>query len=399
MTTELLKNKFPELLSEWDYHKNESIGVNIDSLSHGSKKKCHWICKNNHKFESTPNARTKTGKINQCRVCYYDSIRIHGKEDLLMHKKRENKILINTTYIGDKNESFIVDLLNQSNHFKTVKKIGNFGCNSDIIITSNDNSVNYIQIKTLTKNKKPESFYMTNNHVYPDNMLIVMVDNSHSYFAIDFYKNISHVKRLALQFGYNDSIYKNIMYKDVNHFLDKIKELVRLSCDKLGFSDTIGKEMFMMSRFEKYCKTNNILFERNETNGNAVDGTINGYTFQAKFVSNISGNRCTYQVSTQKSCGRLNGKRVRQNYEIGDFDYLVVEVGGTNKDKYKYIGNFCIIPERDLAEQNMFKTSTCNGKKSVYICPPDYLKPHWSIEFWNKIPDKFQSTELQIIVI
>ena len=123
--------------------------------------------------------------------------------------------------------------------------------------------------------------------------------------------------------------------------------------------------------------------KRNQTNGNSKDGTINGYSFQAKFVSVNSETRLTYQVNFTKNSGRIADKYIKKNYEYEDFRFFIVEVGGTEEFPDKYIGNFCIIPREIIKDE--FRSEDNEGKKSVYVCPPDYSREHWSKVFWNNI--------------
>ena len=89
----------------------------------------------------------------------------------------------------------------------------------------------------------------------------------------------------------------------------------------------------------------------------------------------------TYYVTSVKSAGKVNGGNVKRHYELNDFSYMIVEVGGTRDEPEKYKGNFCILPIRVLLENNILKTDTCKGKKGFYVCPPDYPKEHWSKKY------------------
>jgi hypothetical protein len=177
------------------------------------------------------------------------------------------------------------------------------------------------------------------------------------------------------------------MFTDVELFKDKLKELVILSYDKLEItSKTVEKEYLMLQRFNTFCNNNNINYQRNPTNGDCVDGTINGYKFQAKYISLSKKN--TYQIPSSKKAGVLNSRVINQCYEINDFHYIIVELGGTKDDETKYHNNFCIIPESELIKQNILKSENSKGKAGFYVCKPDYEKPHWSKPFWNVIPSE-----------
>jgi hypothetical protein len=177
------------------------------------------------------------------------------------------------------------------------------------------------------------------------------------------------------------------MFTDINKFKQKLKKLIKLSFTKLTFkSKGIEKEYLSLKRFGQYCIDNNIIYKRNPTNSAPADGTINGHKFQAKYISVNTKSSLNYQVKSSKSSGSFNGVGIHRQYEEGDFDYFVIEVGGTRTNESIYENIFCIIPAKILIEQNILKTATYKGKKAFCVCPPDYKKPHWSKEYWNVIP-------------
>ena len=57
----------PNLVKEWDYNKNNALGIYPDQITHGSHKKVWWICEHGHEWQATVNDRTnmKSG----CPVC------------------------------------------------------------------------------------------------------------------------------------------------------------------------------------------------------------------------------------------------------------------------------------------------------------------------------------------
>ena len=78
---------------------------------------------------------------------------------------------------------------------------------------------------------------------------------------------------------------------------------------------------------------------------------------------------------------------MKQKYKVGDFDYFIIEIGGVRDgDTEKYLKQFCIIPSEVLKDQGILQDKNCKGKSAFCVCPPDYTKPHWSKEYWNKIP-------------
>ena len=379
----LLINKRPDLIKEWNIELNKNI--NINNISFSSHTKIYWTCHKNHTYLASINNKTrKKNGGSKCPICKIDESRVHDK-NIINNVKNNYEPTLNTTLIGDKNEEFINNLLLKTHKFKNVEIIGNNGSNSDIIITNIDNTNNYVQVKTLTKNTfKEETYYFTNDHVYPETMLIIMTNSEHTHFALDFAGNIK-VKRLSLVYNYQKSKYKNIMFKDINIFVSTLLELIPKSCNFDSISDSNNKELISLLRLKQFCLNNNIEYKRNVTNGNTIDCYINNLRCQHKFVSKNETSQLTYNISSTKSCGRLNGKKITRNYEENDFDIMIVEVGGINDYPNKYEGNFCIISKNVLIEQQILKTETCIGKKGFCISPPDYIKNHWSKKYWNNI--------------
>lgn len=382
----LLKNKYPQLLKEWDYEKNKDIDVNTISFS--SHKRVFWLCLNNteHNYDTSVNNKTNVslrGVLPGCKKCFHDSVRLQD-EILVNNYRNDYKQVINVVKIGDATEKYVENLLLSMDYYQNVTNLGNIGANADISVMY-QNITYYLQVKTITY-MKDDIYYMTNNCSYPDNMLIIMVNNDRNRYALEFAGNII-VKRLCLTFNYNNAKYKNIMYTDLDKFKNKLKELIILSCMEFNFNGECNKkEYLMLERFKRFCVKNNIIYIRNPTNGDSVDGTINGYKFQAKYVTLNYNNTYTYQIDSTKGAGKLNGASIKRNYDVGDFDYIIIEVGGVKNDESKYENNFCIIPSCGLIEQNILKSDTCKGKKGFSICPPDYPKKHWSKMYWNNIP-------------
>lgn len=60
----LLKLK-PELHADWD--KDNNIDIDVESLGAYSNIKCHWICKNGHRYEASPAELVR--RKSSCPVC------------------------------------------------------------------------------------------------------------------------------------------------------------------------------------------------------------------------------------------------------------------------------------------------------------------------------------------
>ena len=60
-------NNRQELLEEWDYEKNNALGVYIDKVSRGSNKRVWWNCKNGHSYAQRIYNRTSNNV--HCKSC------------------------------------------------------------------------------------------------------------------------------------------------------------------------------------------------------------------------------------------------------------------------------------------------------------------------------------------
>lgn len=61
----LLKNH-PEMFYNWDFEKNDELGLDVYKVTKGSNKKVHWKCQYGHTWIKTVNAQVRN---NQCKFC------------------------------------------------------------------------------------------------------------------------------------------------------------------------------------------------------------------------------------------------------------------------------------------------------------------------------------------
>ena len=57
----------PELLNEWNYEKNDKLGIKPSDLSHGSTKEVWWKCSKGHEYKTT--VAQKTNRNVKCPIC------------------------------------------------------------------------------------------------------------------------------------------------------------------------------------------------------------------------------------------------------------------------------------------------------------------------------------------
>ena len=55
-----------QLMAEWDWEKNNGIGLDPNKLTCGSNKKAWWICENGHEWEAQINSRNRGHGCPEC---------------------------------------------------------------------------------------------------------------------------------------------------------------------------------------------------------------------------------------------------------------------------------------------------------------------------------------------
>ena len=64
-----LSETHPNLVKEWDYNKNNALGIYPDKIRYGNGRKVWWICAHGHEWQSTINHRTDKSQPCGCPVC------------------------------------------------------------------------------------------------------------------------------------------------------------------------------------------------------------------------------------------------------------------------------------------------------------------------------------------
>lgn len=153
------------------------------------------------------------------------------------------------------------------------------------------------------------------NHNYPNNLLIAMINNDKTHFAVEFAGNIK-CKRLSLAFDYNGSKYKDIMTIDSIDFVERIISKIVYSVSNKNIEDQLTaqqkKEYMMKQRLKTFCEKQNLVYKEVETNSSTIDCYINNIPIQLKYTSQ-SKHRKSLQVTLRKSGGRI-GKKVLDNH-------------------------------------------------------------------------------------
>lgn len=282
---------------------------------------------------------------------------------------------------------------------------------SELTIEEQSEPIKKPQKRKYKKNYK-DLYSMHYTKGYPDNMLILMANTEQTLFAAApagrFTSNPDFKYKVD-----STSIFRDILFIDVELFKNKIKEFLPSSCTELTFKGEDNKfklKYESVQRFITFCKQHGISYVRNLDSKALHDGTINNKKIKLKYKSLNVENRNTYSISTSKSGGSVNGKPITIPLEIEDIDYIIAEIGSDdyNEDHMsptKYHGQFCFMSKELLLEKQVLKTADTPGKTAIPILPPDYMNKYlykkdqekrdkpteedWSTQYWNKIPEEF----------
>lgn len=384
----LFITKYTHLIQNWDFEKNQL--ADIRAITFASCREIYWRCRFDHRF-FIPLTYMTRNEIN-CHDCRPDFIKDREKE---LKDKRESErnreTRKNSVKIGDQSEEYIVELLLGLGVYKNVEKLGHLGGNADIRVTFQNNSYTYLQVKTLSKKKTKDSYESThgkNSKKYPDNMLMIYVNKERNRFASIFWKDIKENISLTLSFARNNSIYKNIMFKEENiqEFKKRLIDQIPLSTTEIYFSESTKKDLDSMEKVRIFCMEKGLEFKRNITNGDAVDAFINGHRIQVKYRA--SNGDFVVKVNLKKGSGFIKKKPIARCYDEDDFDFLIILIGNFGdeiKGDENYKGKFCIIPSEELKKQKILRTEEHDGKITMYLYPPNTLIDHWTKPYWNNI--------------
>ena len=371
------------LSSEWCEEENGPMS----DYSRGSGKTVYFQCTNGHAKYQTRVA-TRVGAKIGCLECVYESQRKYDL-DLIEEARIKSETMENSAEIGDETELYVYNLLKDVPSFKSVENIGATGDKTDTVITLLNDQMKSLQVKTIGRReveingKSKTEYRFNNNKIYPGDMLFAMVSRDRTLFAVEFYKNLSSS---TIGFGYADSKYNKITYRNSTDFVNKIVELIPFSIQMTeSVAANTKAEIDSLKRLEQVCTSMGLDYKGNTTNSNTIDGFINDRAIQAKFrTKRKEPSYLTCKVGFKKSAGTLNGSRPKQPYSADDpFEFVIVEVAGLGTDKEKYFSQFLVIPKQVLIDRKVLASATEKGKKSFEVCTPDYTADHWSKKYWN----------------
>jgi hypothetical protein len=302
-------------------------------------------------------------------------------ENYLLSKEELKTVRIargkNATEIGDAVEIYILSKLKQNSSLEFVERIGHTGNKFDTILKfNNEICIRGIQVKNLRKFKGSLNAYeFSNDSSYEDDTLIVAANVKDQVFCI---VPFSIVANLSGPYFSPDGKLGHYMYHNEEKFLkelfDQLKTTTILRDNDLTnyFTENQKLEYFSQERLLKICETKNLVFRKNDTNGNETDCFINDIPIQCK-SSTFRGDYHAYTFHLHKR----NGSNAIQPYNINDnIDFFIFNIAVP-----EFENRFYIIPKSVMVDRGFLKSDNHKGIKFTHMASPNSLKPHWSLEF------------------
>lgn len=368
----LLKHEHPSLFAQM--HPTLNVGIDIDALRSSSQVRVWWLCSNGHTWQTSVVSRAR--EESRCCQC-------------LQRRKRsrteKTEKVLSTIEIGDETEKYVVTLLGEAGAFLNVERIGQRGSKSDVVITHKDGKKTHLQVKTLVEHQSTsmdDFAVLTLQGQYPSDMLLAMCNKDRTRFVVEFFKNC---KKGGMNFSFGGWVrhpkYEKIMFKDAAAFTQAIIDKSPFSTPFTSTFQFLGsllvKELAMNERLALAATSNGLLFQENDTRGNAIDAYINGIPVQLKFTSFKEFQ--VYVVNSTRNAGR---KQKRPYTESDPIEAVIVELGNSEGASL-FPGQFCILPKTVLVEHRVFSNATQQGTMRLRVGPPNRIKPHWTLPFWN----------------
>jgi hypothetical protein len=260
---------------------------------------------------------------------------------------------------------YLKNLLINFDFYKT-----NEGCKADIIlrpkcINSNDLWMG-IQIKSTLCKKLTNSYSFDLSKDY-ENILIICIcyeDKNIWIFENNIVKNIKSGLTISKKSKYNEFLVCNNLNSVI---LDKYNKIEKKS--QLFFNTPLSVNGLIEYKYRQIRETkiDFIKFINNDIEGLSYDFKVNEKKVQEKVGGNLHKNKNSFRFNLTKMNGRINNKKVRQTYKVGDNDIYWFNCKDTMV--------FYVIPENILIQKGYIGNN--DGKLKSLIISNTNKKIFW----------------------
>jgi hypothetical protein len=247
------------------------------------------------------------------------------------------------------------------------------GCKADIILKPKhikDDLWLGIQVKSTFCKKQNNSYKFILSKDY-EKLIIICIcyeDKNMWLFENNNVENIKSGLTISQKSKYNKFLVNNNLDSII---LDKYKNIEKNT--KLFFNTPISHNSIIECNYRiiRETKIDFITFINNDIDGMVFDFKIGDKKIQEKVGGNKHKNINSFEFNLTKMNGRIDGKKKRQPYNIGDSDFYWFNCKNTMI--------FYVIPEYILIEKGYIGNS--NGKLKSLLISNTNKKTFWTKEY------------------
>ena len=283
--------------------------------------------------------------------------------------------------IGEETEKYCEELMSHVSGVIKVTRVGHLSspCH-DIEASLVDSKARAVQTKTLWQSKQnPRQFCISSLDGYDPGVLIVAVNPK--FPDLGFVCLAGELPEstdvLTISFSTRARTYTENKVSTREDLLDKIAKYLPLTVEVSHLQNIYCeyhlRERESLLRLESECIKRGISYRPHSNNYEVIDCWLQEQSSQAKYT-NVQGDSM-WKCGISKSAPGGSS----QPYSIMDnIKFFVFEL-----DK-AYPGQFMIVPMEEMIEQGYITTLEQDGRKKIYLPPPDYPdKSHWAMKYWN----------------
>lgn len=331
ITDNRLDLKFPNLLTEWDYKKNNKEKKFPDKIAYNSNKKVHWICSEGHTWIQSVSVRTGTRYTNKnpskCPHCYQSSV---SSQELILYSELHQffqSVFSSKKLYGKEVDIFIEDFN------LGIEYDGSYWHQEKSIIDKQKNNIlNQNGIALIRIRENPLKKISNDDFSY---------DTSTDLFLAIEWILIYILKNYSLE-----SILKN----KIKEYLNNKKRTNYLFFEKIIGKNKVNK-ITNKQLFIEYSK-------ENKTPLNYFGASSN---YKAKWICSICNNRWETTINHRvrgSGCPSCSNQKLKEN--ILEYKYPLLKKENVNKID---LSNLEIYNNKDLIIWSCYK---CNHEWEAY---------------------------------
>lgn len=367
--------------------------VNLESTTNSTINPTIYFSKFGKKFQKSNGSRHQLCSAEDCftrsqpRKDYcakHDPDNVLTEEQKLERTKKRSENIKTSRQKGDDTENFIYDLINENPDIEMVEKLSYLFDQADIIFKfKNDVHTRALQVKMLGTRSHTKHIRSTGCNGYPDDMLLVFVNEERTKFALMFARDIT-TTGISINFESPFTKYYEYSYTNIDKFkedlFDKMSKSLVYDKENPLLPEMNLKEYQSLKRLIELCEKHNLEYKLPDNKYSIFDMTINGYLCQCKYTNFKEKQKFIVSISKSHTNVGEVGKSVP--YSVDDkLDFVIVETSDND---------FFIIPRFEFVKRHIFSDIENNipGLVKMSVCPKNIIS-HSSYLWTLKYQDNF----------